>query len=68
MQGNVVWFNEKKGYGFIRPSEGQKDVFVHISGIKKDDRTKLSDGQLVNFDLVEGEKGKQAINVKKTGG
>lgn len=63
MQGSVVWFNEKKGFGFIKPSEGEKDIFVHISGVTP--RLKLSDGQSVQFDLIEGKKGVQAINVKK---
>ena len=66
MQGKVVWFNEKKGFGFIKPSEGEKDIFVHITGITP--RVRLSDGNSVNFDVVEGEKGRQAVNVKKTGG
>ena len=66
MQGTIVWFNQKKGFGFIKPSEGEKDIFVHISGVIP--RTKLSDGQLVNFDLVKGKKGNQATNVKKLGG
>ena len=63
MQGAIVWFNDKKGFGFITPVGGEKDIFVHVTGLTP--RAKLSDGQPVTFDLIEGPKGKQAINVKK---
>ncbi len=60
--GKVKWFNEKKGYGFIE-REGGKDVFVHFSAIKGDGFKTLAEGQAVEFDVVEGEKGPQAVNV-----
>ena len=60
--GKVKWFNEKKGYGFIE-REGGKDVFVHFSAIKGDGFKTLTEGQSVEFDVVEGEKGPQAVNV-----
>lgn len=65
MQGKIIWFNERKGFGFIA-TEGRKDVFVHVSGLTP--RTKLEKDDAVSFDLVNGKKGEQAVNVKKTGG
>lgn len=62
MKGTVKWFNESKGYGFISPEEG-KDVFVHFSEIKMDGFKTLSEGQLVQFEVTEGPKGPQAVNV-----
>lgn len=61
-KGTVKWFNNQKGYGFITDTEG-KDVFVHYSGILKDGFKALREGQTVEFELVDGEKGKQAANV-----
>ncbi len=63
-QGSVKWFNESKGYGFIKISTGD-DVFVHYSAIQGDGFKTLAEGQLVEFDLVESQKGKQAANVIK---
>ncbi len=63
-KGKVKWFNEKKGYGFIEQEEGG-DVFVHFSAIQDDGFKTLSEGQLVEFDVVEGKKGPQAANVVK---
>ncbi len=63
-KGTVKWFNEKKGYGFITPEEGN-DVFVHFSGIKGDGFKTLPEGAQVEFDITEGSKGPQAINVVK---
>ena len=63
-QGSVKWFNESKGYGFIMISTGD-DVFVHYSAIQGDGFKTLAEGQLVEFDLVESQKGKQAANVIK---
>lgn len=61
-KGTVKWFNTAKGFGFITDTEG-KDVFVHYSGILKDGFKSLESGNLVEFELVDGEKGKQAANV-----
>ena len=63
-QGTVKWFNESKGYGFITADEG-KDVFVHYSAILGDGFKTLAEGQKVSFEIVNGEKGLQAANVKK---
>ncbi|MDO4961746.1 MAG: cold shock domain-containing protein [Eubacteriales bacterium] len=64
MKGTVKWFNNQKGYGFISTDEG-KDVFVHYSGLVMEGFKTLEDGQAVEFDIVDGEKGPQATNVKK---
>ena len=64
MKGTVKWFNNQKGYGFISTEEG-KDVFVHYSGLVMEGFKTLEDGQAVEFDIVDGEKGPQATNVKK---
>ena len=65
MNGKVKWFNNEKGYGFIDHATGE-DIFVHYSAIKQDGYKTLSEGQLVNFDLIETPKGLQAINVTAT--
>ena len=62
--GKVKWFDEKKGWGFIQKDDGS-DVFVHYSAIQCDGFKTLAEGQEVEFDLVEGQKGKQAANVIK---
>lgn len=62
MQGRVKWFNNEKGYGFIDYPESE-DIFVHYSAIKQDGFKTLSEGQIVEFDLIETAKGLQAINV-----
>ena len=59
--GTVKWFNANKGYGFIKPEDG-KDVFVHISAIQGDGS--LDEGQAVEFDITQGQKGPQAANVR----
>ena len=61
-QGTVKWFNGKKGYGFISDAEGN-DVFVHFSGIVMDGFKSLDEGQKVQFEVTDGEKGPQATNV-----
>jgi CspA family cold shock protein len=61
-KGKVKWFNEKKGYGFIE-QEGGGDVFVHFSAIQGDGFKTLTEGQEVEFDVVDGQKGPQASNV-----
>ncbi len=62
-QGTVKWFSNEKGYGFIARPDGD-DVFVHFSAIVGDGYRTLTEGQEVEFDIVEGPKGKQASNVK----
>ena len=62
-QGTVKWFSNEKGYGFISYPEGE-DVFVHFSAIVGDGYRTLTEGQEVEFDIVDGPKGKQAANVK----
>ena len=64
--GTVKWFNAKKGYGFISDEEG-KDVFVHFSALNMDGFKELKDGERVEFEVVEGEKGPQAANVVRLG-
>jgi len=64
MYGKVKWFDNKKGYGFITPENG-KDVFVHHTAIKGTGYRTLEEGQEVEFDVVEGNRGKQAANVEK---
>ena len=61
--GVVKWFSEKKGYGFISPDGGEKDVFVHTTGIKGTGRQNLQEGERVAFEIIEGPKGPQAENV-----
>lgn len=66
-EGRVKWFDARKGYGFIEMADGSGDVFVHFTGIKEDEnkfRT-LREGEEVTFDVVDGEKGNQAVNVQK---
>jgi CspA family cold shock protein len=62
--GKVKWFNAEKGFGFIETSEGQ-DVFVHFSAIQTEGFKTLDEGQEVNFDIEEGQRGPQAANVIK---
>ena len=64
MKGTVKWFNNQKGYGFISDESGN-DVFVHFSGITGDGFKSLDEGQAVEFEVVDGEKGPQAVNVTK---
>ncbi|MDF1520633.1 MAG: cold-shock protein [Brevefilum sp.] len=61
--GVVKWFNGEKGYGFIQRDNGEKDVFVHFSAIKAEGFRTLREGQRVEFEVAEGEKGPQAQNV-----
>lgn len=61
--GVVKWFNQEKGFGFITPTDGSKDVFVHFRSIVSDGYKSLDEGQQVKFDVEEGQKGPQAANV-----
>jgi len=61
--GIVKWFNDSKGYGFLTPSNGGKDLFVHMSGIKTEGFKTLKEGQIVNFEKGVTDKGPCAINV-----
>ncbi len=61
--GTVKWFNEEKGFGFITPENGGKDVFVHYRAIVSDGFRSLAEGQNVKFDVEQGQKGPQASNV-----
>ncbi len=61
--GTVKWFNEAKGFGFITPSEGGEDIFVHFSAIKGEGFRTLREGQKVTFEVTRGPKGLQASNV-----
>ncbi len=63
-KGTVKWFNNNKGYGFIEREDGE-DVFVHYSAITSDGYKSLSEGDTVEFEVTEGEKGPQATNVSK---
>ena len=61
--GTVKWFNTKKGFGFIEPEDGGKDVFVHFRAIKGEGFKTLAEGQAVSYEVEEGAKGPQAANV-----
>jgi CspA family cold shock protein len=63
--GTVKWFNPTKGYGFIQPQDGGKDVFVHISAVERAGLTSLNEGQVVEYELVTN-RGKQAAENLKT--
>lgn len=68
MKGKVKWFNDAKGFGFITPDNGAldgKDVFCHYSGIEGSGRRTLEDDQVVEFEIVQGERGPQAARVRK---
>jgi CspA family cold shock protein len=62
--GTVKWFNESKGFGFITPSDGGKDVFVHFSAIQGSGFRTLKEGQAVEFEIENGPKGPQATQLK----
>lgn len=65
--GTVKWFNDAKGFGFITPENGQKDCFVHHSAIAGGGFKTLTEGERVEFDIVQGQKGPAAENVTKLG-
>jgi len=66
--GTVKWFNDQKGFGFITPDGGGKDLFVHHSAILSDGFRSLKEGQKVEFEVEQGQKGPQAGQVRVTGG
>ena len=63
-RGTVKWFNDQKGFGFITPEDGSKDCFVHHSAIQAQGFKTLAEGQQVEFDIVQGQKGPAAENVQ----
>lgn len=63
LTGKVKWFDNKKGYGFISPDSGERDVFVHFSVIQMDGYKSLTEGQEVSFEMEDGQKGPQATVV-----
>ena len=65
MKGKVKWFNDQKGYGFISKDDGSGDVFVHFSSVKGEGFKSLAEGDAVDFEVVDSEKGPKAANVMK---
>lgn len=65
--GTVKWFNGEKGYGFITPEDGSKDLFVHFSAIQGEGYKTLNEGQKVEYEATQGQKGPQASNVRVIG-
>jgi len=65
--GTVKWFNDTKGFGFITPEDGSKDCFVHHSAIQSNGFRTLAEGEKVEFDIVQGQKGPAAENVIRLG-
>jgi len=64
--GTVKWFNSQKGYGFIQPEDGSKDVFVHISAVERAGMGNLQEGQRLSFELERGQQGKtSAVNLQQ---
>jgi CspA family cold shock protein len=65
IKGKVKWFNGSKGYGFIERDDKEKDVFVHMSAVKDSGVDYLDEGDILSFDIEDGQKGPSAVNLKK---
>ena len=65
IKGKVKWFNGSKGYGFIERDDKEKDVFVHMSAVKDSGADYLDEGDVLSFDIEDGQKGPSAVNLKK---
>jgi CspA family cold shock protein len=66
MNGKVKWFNGQKGYGFIEREDKEKDVFIHVSALRDAGIKGLEEGQALTFDIEEGPKGPNAVNLQKS--
>ena len=66
MNGKVKWFNGQKGYGFIEREDKEKDVFIHVSALRDAGMNGLEEGQALTFDIEEGPKGPNAVNLQKS--
>ena len=66
MNGKVKWFNGQKGYGFIEREDKEKDVFIHVSALRDAGMRGLEEGQALTFDIEEGPKGPNAVNLQKS--
>lgn len=64
-RGTVKWFSDQKGYGFVTPEDGSKDVFIHYSAIQGDGFKSLKEGETIEFEVTQGPKGPQASNITK---
>lgn len=64
LKGTVKWFNTKKGYGFIQPESGEKDIFIHVSQLEKTGLRRLFDGQLVSYETYDDRGRKAASNIR----